>query len=414
MPASPPPLARDRLAVYGRECLLAGHLIDRAGMPELMGRFGVDAMRDVAIDEWMGASPVYTRRTQQLLGFGGDSVETIFKGMQFDVGAPPQFLDFRYTVHDHDHGEFRLDHCGALMDVEPMGEELVLTMCHAIEDPTFPATACASNPRAVVLPVHRPPRVPADRHPHCHWTVEIRPDGPAAEEPPGAFWVAATEAGQQPVPAVAADDPDAADGDTAYHGPVDSDLRLERFSTATLRALADEVALQGHLLVLSFLHAVDERFGGDAAVELGRKQFIGVAGVVAMRLARAFGTGDPLADLALVLDLHPAFRPRSYVGWSVTLDADAGQVVVALADCPATAEPSGFCWPALLAAGGAEALAPLDAIVTAVDPTARATALAAPAGARAAWAVTLGHPPADEPAEVTLTKFSTGAEFVFR
>ena len=43
------------------------------------------------------------------------------------------------------HGEFWLDHCGALMDVEPMGEEFVHGMCHDIEDPTFDATAGATH-----------------------------------------------------------------------------------------------------------------------------------------------------------------------------------------------------------------------------------------------------------------------------
>ena len=69
-------------------------------------------------------------------------------------------MDFRYTVHDPWHGEFQLDHCGALMDVEPMGEDYVRSMCHDIEDPTFDATAVASNPKAQVRPVHRPPRSP--------------------------------------------------------------------------------------------------------------------------------------------------------------------------------------------------------------------------------------------------------------
>ena len=107
---------------------------------------------------------------------------TIFKGLQLDIGAPPQFMDFRYTVHDPWHGEFRLDHCGALMDVEPMGEEYVVSMCHDIEDPTFDATAVATNPRAQVRPVHRPPRRPADRHPHCAWTVVIDEAHPPVSE----------------------------------------------------------------------------------------------------------------------------------------------------------------------------------------------------------------------------------------
>jgi hypothetical protein len=55
-------------------------------------------------------------------------------------------MDFRLPVIDEHHGEFWLDHCGALMDVEPMGDEYVHTMCHTIEDPTFDATAMATSP----------------------------------------------------------------------------------------------------------------------------------------------------------------------------------------------------------------------------------------------------------------------------
>ena len=132
-----------------------------------------EEMEQVAIEEWMAASPLYSLRTQRALNFGNGDVPTIFKNIQLDIGAPHQFMDFRYKVDDAEHGEFWLDHCGALMDVEPMGEEFVHGMCHDIEDPTFDATAGATNPHAQVRPIHRPPRVPADREPHCHWTVEI-------------------------------------------------------------------------------------------------------------------------------------------------------------------------------------------------------------------------------------------------
>src|SRR6185437_12418953 len=124
-------------------------------------------------EEWAGASPIYTRRIQRALNYEGNDVPTIFKGLQLDIGAPPQFMDFRYTVYDRWHGQFELASCGALLDVEPMGPDYVFGMCHTIEDPTFDATAVATNPRAQVRPVHRPPRTPADRHPHCAWTVII-------------------------------------------------------------------------------------------------------------------------------------------------------------------------------------------------------------------------------------------------
>src|SRR3546814_1431841 len=87
-------------------------------------------MAQGAMEEGAASSPIYTRRMQQALGFapeepGTGDVVTIFKGLQLDIGAPPQFMDFRYTVHDRWSGEFHLDHCGALMDVEPMGAAYV-------------------------------------------------------------------------------------------------------------------------------------------------------------------------------------------------------------------------------------------------------------------------------------------------
>ncbi|CAG6988024.1 hypothetical protein PICSAR145_02474 [Mycobacterium avium subsp. paratuberculosis] len=87
----------------------------------------------------MGASPNYTRRLRHALGVTGDTVEDIFKVLQFDVGAPPQFLDFRYSLIDPNHGEFRNDYCGALIDVEPMGDVWVT---EAAGLPSDPASLC--------------------------------------------------------------------------------------------------------------------------------------------------------------------------------------------------------------------------------------------------------------------------------
>ena len=163
--------------------------------------FGREEMAQIAVEEWASSSPVYTRRMQRALGYappveGGGDVVTIFKGLQLDIGAPPQFMDFRYTVHDPRHGEFHLDHCGALMDVEPMGPDYVRSMCHDIEDPTFDATAVASNPKAQVRPIHRPPRsassIAADRRPHCAWTVIIDESHPEVAPIPALAVVAAS------------------------------------------------------------------------------------------------------------------------------------------------------------------------------------------------------------------------------
>ena len=209
-------LRQAELALLTPEYLLAGHLIDRAGMPHLIAAFGRDGMRDIAIEEWMGASPVYTKRMQRALAFEGDSVETIFKGLQLDIGAPPQFMDFRYLLIDHDHGEFWLDHCGALMDVEPMGDEYVVAMCHDIEDPTFDATAIATNPRAQMRPIHRPPRVPAGRSPACHWTVTIADTHPVLPIPAVAEAMAATRAATLELAPIEAGGP----GRHDYTGPL--------------------------------------------------------------------------------------------------------------------------------------------------------------------------------------------------
>lgn len=160
MPSRYARLSRDQLTTLVPELLLIGHLIDRAGMPFCLEAWGEDQMTQIAIEEWAGASPIYTRRMQKALGFEGDDVPTIFKGMQLDIGAPPQFMDFRYSVTDPWHGTFHLDHCGALLDVEPMGAAMVKNMCHDIEDPTFDATAVATNPKAQMRPIHRPPRDP--------------------------------------------------------------------------------------------------------------------------------------------------------------------------------------------------------------------------------------------------------------
>ena len=394
-------LEREHLATLVPEYLLAGHLIDRAGMPHLIGAFGRDVMRDIAIEEWMGASPVYTRRIQRALGFEGDSVETIFKGMQIDIGAPPQFMDFRYLVTDHDHGEFWLDHCGALMDVEPMGPDYVVAMCHDIEDPTFEATATASNALAQVRPVHRPPRVPTDRSPHCHWTVTIADTHPPLPIPDEAVALAATQAARLELDPIDTDEAGIHD----YRGPLVADLHFAGWSASALRRIAEEVCLQGHLLVLAFLRATRKRTGDDqAAVEFGRKQFTGVAGVAAARIHAALGLGTSLEDAARLLSIHPALLPQRYVGCDVR--AGATPTVRIDRSTPATADGA---WPSMLHDGHLE---PLDAIVQAVDRTFRCQAVTDEPDA---LVVEVVRADAEAPlaGEVTLTRFSTGADYAF-
>lgn len=406
MNVRPPALAeltRERLVVLVPELLLAGHLIDRAGMPHAIAAFGPDGMRDIAIDEWMGASPVYTRRMQRALRFEGDGVETIFKGMQIDVGAPPQFMDFRYRLHDHDRGEFWLDHCGALMDVEPMGDEYVTAMCHDIEDPTFDATAIATNVRARVRPIHRPPRRPADRHPHCAWTVVIRGNhDDALPIPEAADRMAETHAARVQLDPIDVSEPGLAD----YAGPLVDDLRFSDWSRSALVRMAEEVCLQGQLLSLSFLRALRARTDDEELVlSIGRQQLAGVAGLVAERLRSALGATTGLPGAAAVLAVHPALGPRAYVDCTVELD---DRLVVRLGRGDGAYADG--AWPSLV---DADHLAPLDALVRGVDPLLRVVALDDGPEALVVEVVA-GDEPAPEAAEVALTRFSTGADFAFR
>lgn len=82
-------LSRSELAVLLPELLLIGQLIDRSGMAWCIQAFGRQEMLQIAIEEWAGASPIYTKRMQKALNFEGDDVPTIFKGLQLDIGAPP-------------------------------------------------------------------------------------------------------------------------------------------------------------------------------------------------------------------------------------------------------------------------------------------------------------------------------------
>jgi hypothetical protein len=293
------------------------------------------------------------------------------------------------------------------MDVEPMGEEFLRTMCHDIEDPTFDATATAVNPRARIRPIHRPPRTPADRHPHCHWTATIDPSAEPLPAPAEARRVAASSLAAIPVPPVDAD-PDAPGRDD-YRGPLDPDLRLEVFSAAALRGLAHEVAVQTHLLAMSLLAAVERRDGRDAAVVFGRAYAIGSVGLTAERLRSAFGLDDSLAAVAQVLEWHPLLQPRSYVRAAVALDPSTDALELELAACPAIAEPELLNWQQLLLDDDQRIL---DALVQGVDAHYRCERVAT-AGAAARWRVVrddVAHP---EAREVALTRFSTGATFRF-
>jgi hypothetical protein len=389
-------LTREQLAKLVPELLLIGQLIDRSGHGWLIRPFGHEGMLQVAIEEWAGCSPVYTKRMQKALKFEGDDVITIFKGLQLDIGAPPQFMDFRYTVHDRWHGEFHLDFCGALMDVEPMGEDWVRGMCHDIEDPTFDATAVATNPKAQVRPIHRPPRVPTDQHPHCRWTVIIDESHPPVSGTPALDTLRQTRAATTELDPIDTDD----EGEANYSGPLLSDFDFAAFSHSALVRIADEVCLQMHLLNLSFGIAVRARAENEEqAQKLCTKQLIGIAGVAAERIHRALALPDSIEGALGVLELHPLLNPAAYVGAELTSDA------VQVHSSPAHTDEA---WISLCSP---REVRPLQAIVGAVDPHLDVEI----AGTDTDWTARIVRrdEPAEEFREVAVTKVSRGANFDF-
>lgn len=389
-------LSREELARLVPELLLIGQLIDRSGMAWCISEFGREEMLQIAIEEWMASSPIYTKRMQKALKYEGDDVVTIFKGLQLDIGAPPQFMDFRYTVHDRYHGEFHLDFCGALMDVEPMGADYVRGMCHDIEDPTFDATAVATNRKAQIRPIHRPPRVPADRHPHCAWTVFIDESYPPVADHPALDTVRRTCAAATELDGIEPSD----DGQSDYSGALLSDFDFKSFSHSALVRMADEVCLQMHLLNLSFGIAVRKRAHSEQqARDICTKQLIGVAGEGAERIHRALALPDGVDGTLRVMQLHPLFNPAAYVDAEFT--ADAVHVH------PSAAHDDGS-WISLCSPAETR---PLQAIATAVDPYLRVEVT----GIDTDWTAHLMRTDtaAEELPEVSVAKVSRGATFEF-
>jgi hypothetical protein len=389
-------LPREQLAVLVPELLLIGHMIDRSGMAWCIKELGHEEMLQIAIEEYAGSSPIYTKRMQRALNFESDDVPTIFKGMQLDIGAPPQFMDFRYTVFDRWHGEFHLDHCGALLDVEPLGDKYVFGMCHTIEDPTFDATAAAVNPHAQMRPIHRPPRTPSDRHPHCAWTVTIDQSYPEAESIPAVDMVRETRAATWELDPIDRSEQGHAD----YSGPLVSDLDFGAYSHSALVRMADEVCLQMHLLNLSFALAVRKRVADDAkAVWINTRQLIGLAGLGAERIHRALGLPAGIDAAMRVLELHPLLNPAGYVA----AETKANRLVVHASPAHDDRAWISLCSP--------ESVQPLQAIASAVNPRLAVEVC----GTNTKWTAELVETdtPAAELPEVSVAKVSRGSSFQF-
>jgi hypothetical protein len=341
------------------------------------------------------------------MGIEGDDVGAIMKALQLDVGFVHQYMDVRWKLVDESHGEFWLAHCGALMDVEPHGERRVIGMCHHIEDPTFDATAFATNPRARIRPIHRPPRSPADRLPHCHWTITINPANPPVSAAALTARVAAL-----PVARVENEIPPDREpgGWPDYRRPFDPDFRLSRLSHGALVAVTREFALQSHLLSCSAELALAERHGDSVARDLITGQWTGSSRIASERLARALAVHDGGAGaVAAVLLVHPSLPP----GFTRRVEVDGEHVRLTLvAERAELADPDHPGWLGLAVRGEARGL---EAMASGVDARARIAEFAVRDGTLSAEIhVDPAAEPLAEPSEAAFVRLSGAASWVFR
>jgi hypothetical protein len=400
-------LPREQLLAVAHEYMLSGMLGAPGGSPSLMGA-GIepDTSTAITIDEWMGASPVYTNRMRALMGIEGDDVPAIMKALQLDVGFVHGFMGVAYQVDPSDSykGEFWLLHCGALLMVEPAGEAAVFNMCHTIEDPTFDATALATNPRARIRPIHRPPRVPADRHPHCHWTIEISD----AHEPVGA--IPHTElVGALPLASV----PNAVNGGEAdgrfadYRGPFRPDFSLSQLSDGALAAVAREFQMQLHLKAASVEASIATRVDpqlGRAAMDEG---WTTPAWIVGERVARAAGIGSGPDAVGSLLALTPVLPS----GFDREVSVDGDRVTVSFTPVVDGLLDPGH--PGLVGALARGATGGIDGTVGAAGCQALDLAVDVD-DARARFEMTVAEAtPENEPMSITLSRMGPMANCTF-
>jgi hypothetical protein len=315
-------LEKKTLARFGREIMLCNQIHDRAIMPAVAMRWGASAMTSLAIDEWMGASPVYNARNRALHNIRGDGVDVIMKGFQLDIGAPHMWLKFHYDVKSHDQGFFWLTSCGAYNGVRAMtggSKEAETQICVHMEDPTFDATVMAVNSGARCTPVYRPPHggeIPAAGP--CRWEISIADRIGLVEANPFTDIVARSRAGKFAFTRSAP----TADGLQDYSGPFKRDFKLEDLSSSMLAVQVKEFALNVHLLQRACYLSIRQNYGDDVLPELIAEHCSAMAPVYQARIRRLLGIeGNDMAAILKLLQLDHHFVPE-YVQTGVQLIND--------------------------------------------------------------------------------------------
>lgn len=410
---------REFLSSLMHEYNLIGHLLDRPAQRLVAMEYGKEGYMRSGIEEWQCASPIYSKRMQRLMKFEGNDVETVFKNLQLEVGAPQQFMDFNFRLDSPTYGEFWLPFCGALHDQEinNRGPEMIKAMCHDIEDPTFDATAAATHPNMVMRPVHRPPRIPESeggngrgRYPVCHWKVFITEEHQGYSDHPNLEVMKKTliadvglKVPEETVEPGGWDD---------YSGPFDPHCQFEDFSQKALVLLLQENALQTTMLSHSYVLSQLTHYGEEVARRFAEGQWVANATLAAARLQRLLDLPDNgIESVAKILQLHPSFQPKTYIDTHVEM-LDDQRVRLSVRDCPALEENIPQTWFRQL---GKENHRTLDATVAVVNPQARCTPVENPTNARYAWDVVIDPTaePAKEPMELGMIKHSSGFNFKF-
>jgi hypothetical protein len=327
-------LSRAGLARLCREYQMLSMFHDRAWMPHVATVGGQPATVTMADGEWMGSSPIYTRRNLANVGATGDTVESIFKGIQLDIGGPDHFLDFRFEVISDDEGIFWTEFCGPhdhLRRLTANDPGTVQLMCHDMEDHTFDATFGATNPKARCEPIFRPPRPDEFTGHHCRWRLFIDhdADGALPENPSLAFLESTRAAGFQFGLADSAE-PGGLDD---YSGPLLEWFRLEEFSHAFLVRQAKEYAMDNHLLMRAAYWTASENWGDEFLIETLPQHRAAFAGGLATRLCDAMHIeGNGLEAIAKLLQVDPVHVP-DYSDVRIELRDEA--ILVTLHQCDA-------------------------------------------------------------------------------
>ena len=402
--------SRSFLCRLGREYMLLGILVGRTAHPPGAAK---DSYARLGIESYMAASPIYSKRMQRLMNFEDNDVGTVFKNMQLDIGATHQYMDFNFRLDSPKYGEFWV-HCGSLLEAELGGPQRVKTMCHDIEDPTFDATAAATNPCMMMRAIHRPPRN-ADgngegRYPHCRWKVFIGDDAKPFEQHPNLAIVQKSKIAA--IPLVMPREDREPGGWQDYSGPFDPHAQLEDYSHGALVKLCQEFGAQIQLLVRGYLLSEMNHGGKENAAAMSRSMWIGHACMGAHRLQHFLGIeGDDIQTIAKIVQLHPDFQPRTYLDLRVEVTGDK-RARISVNDCPALNEGDSLNWFSQMAH---EPHPALDALVRMINPRASCHPVGYPGGARYAWDVVIdpSAEPHAPPAEFEAVKGGRSLAFQF-